>query len=231
VECFDAVAAKAYLKRSRVEFIIWLVAFATFTATAVSLFAIYGSNPSADRTLFLWLALSFIAVDMGGLAGSVFSILRYVKAERAIIDSGAYIREVSSRRAEVVALQLQMDADNVVFEAQGYYFSDIDTPFQMRAIGENIYSSNYQVSVITKDSNHLNYKSVVFSLLGQEERVFHGSIPLDRISSIGVIKANGIDLFCSQLKIVFGSQCMLFALDPGVDYHDGLERLNAAVRR
>ena len=230
VECFDAAAAKAYLKRSRIEYIIWVVSFAVFTAIAISLFTVYGVKTSADsRVVFLGLAIAFAVVDVGGLIGSVMSCLRYAQAKRTVIDSGEYIKEVASLRAAAAYDELSKDVKEEVFQSEGFYFSDIDTPYQMRRINDNCFSSNYQISLVAVEGNYLIYKSAVFSLIGQEERVLHGSIPLDKVASIGIIKANNIDLFCSQLKVVFGSQCMLFALDGQVDYLDALTELQERV--
>ena len=232
IECFDAAAAKAYLKRSRIEFIIWVVSFAVITAIAVSLFAVYGVNTSASSgTVFLALAVAFILVDIGGLAGSIISGLRYRQAERTVIDSGEYIREVASVRAGTAYEELAKDVKDVLFRAEGFYFGDIDTPYQMRRINDNCFSSNYQISVVYADGKYLAYKSAVFSLIGQEERVLNGSIPLEMITAIVILKPNGIDLFCPHLKVVFGSQCMLFALDSQADYVDAVSALHAKVFR
>lgn len=230
VECFDAAAAKAYLKRSRIEFIIWVVSFAVLTALAVSLFAVYGVKTSS-RTLFLALALTFAAVDVGGIVGASMSGVRYSQAKRTVLDSAEYIREVASLRASAAYDELSKDAKEVIFRAEGFYFNDIDTPYQMRVINGNSFSSNYQISLVYADGNYLVYRSAVFSLTGQEERVLNGSIPFDKITNIGIIKANGIDLFCSQLKIVFGSQCMLFALNSASDYLKDLDALQNLVFR
>ena len=230
IECFDAAAAKAYLKRSRIEFIVWIVSFAVLTAVAVSLFAVYGADTTASsRTVFLALAIAFILVDIGGLAGSIISGLRYRQAERTVIDSGEYIREVASVRAGTAYDELAKDVKEVLFRAEGFYFGDIDTPYQMRKINDNCFSSNYQISVVYADGRYLAYRSAVFSLIGQEERVQNGSIPFDLISSIVVIKPNGIDLFCPHLKVVFGSQCMLFALDPECDYGGAVSALHDKI--
>lgn len=230
IECFDAAAAKAYLKRSRIELIIWVVSFAVLTAIAVSLFAIYGANTSAESgTLFLSLAVAFILVDMGGLTGSVISGVRYRQAERTVIDSGEYIRQVASVRAENAYAELAKDVKEELFRAEGFYFGDIDTPYQLRRINDYCFSSNYQISVVYADGNYLAYKSAVFSLIGQEERVQNGSIPFNLITAIVVIKPNGIDLFCPHLKVVFGSQCMLFALDSQGDYAAAVDALHARV--
>ena len=230
VECFDAAAAKAYLKRSRIEFILWIVSFAVFTATAVSLFAIYGAHSTASSAkVLLVLAISFALVDIGGLAGSVSSGLRYVRAERTVVDSGQYVRDVATTRAATAYDELSREVKEVLFRAEGFYFGDIDTPYLMRTIGSNRYSSNYQTSLLYVDGSYLAYRSAIFSLTSQEERVLNGSIPFDLISSIVIIKPNGIDLFCPHLKVVFGSQCMLFALDADAEYGESLVTLQSTV--
>lgn len=229
VECFDAAAAKQYLKRSRIEFIIWIVSFAVLTAIAASLFAVYAVKAAESSTVFLALALVFLAVDLGGLAGSIVSIYRYIVAQRTVKDSATYIRDVACMRGEAALSQLGCDIKDVIFTAGGFYFGDIDTPFVMRRINDNCFSSNYQASVVYVDGNSICYKSALFSLIGQEERILNGTIPFDKVTSISIIKANGIDLFCSQLKVVFGSKCMLFALDPDVSYTDSLAALNQRI--
>jgi hypothetical protein len=232
VECFDATAAKAYLKRSRLEFIIWVVSFAVFTAIAVSLFSVYALQSVANSSVFLAFAIAFAIVDLGGLIGSIFSYIRYRKAMLTVIDSGEYIREFAATRAESALAELMQDVGEVVFCANGFYFGDIDTPYQLRVINGNNFSSNYQTSIVYYDGNYLVYKSALFSLIGQEQRVLHGSVPFDKITSVGIIKANGIDLFCSQLKVVFGSQCMLFALDGQSDYRQSFNELyNRVIKR
>ena len=230
VECFDADAAKAYLKRSRIEFIMWVVSFVLLTAIAISLFSIYGVRVvAANRTVLLVFAIAFTLVDLCGLVGSIMAICRYKEVKRTVEDSAAYIKQVALLRADAVYAELEREGNLSVFRSHGFYFSDIDTPYQMRVIHQENFSSNYQAAVMVLEGKNLHYKSAVFSLLNAEERVDDGVIPFERISSISVIKANGIDLFCSQLKIVFGSQCMLFALDSPETYVEAVENLHNVV--
>ena len=164
VECFDGDAAKAYLKRSRIEFIIWVLSFAVVTAIAVSLFGVYGVDPSAYGTFFLASALALSVIDVAGLVGSIAAGLRYRRAKHTVIDSGEYIREVAAKRAADEYAELSRDlverGVHEVLQAHGFYFGDIDTPYQFRCINENCYSSNYQISLVYVDGNYLVYARI-----------------------------------------------------------------------
>lgn len=231
MECFDADAAKVYLRRSLIEFIAWLVSFVVLSAIAVSLFCVYGVNTVIqNRQFFLWFAICFIVIGVGGLLGSVFSLRCYLIAKRTVQDSGMYIDQVSAARAEQAMDAVSYGLRDVLFASRGYYYNDIDEPFVLRKIGDKPYSSNYQVSVLYVDGNTLYYRSAVFSLLSGAERVLNGAIPVGTITHIGIIKSNGIDLFCAHLKVVFATQCILFALNEGEDYRKQLCALREAIK-
>ena len=56
-------------------------------------------------------------------------------------------------------------------------------------------------------------EAIAFGLKDNQEHTMCGSIPYGRITTIEIIKPNGIDLFCPQLKIAFANRCLLFAID------------------
>lgn len=216
-DCFDAEPSRKKLAKVRTLVWAFVIGFCLFLAAGVTMLYLYGVCPSCRGSIALLACGIISCVLTAGLF--VAAIVTGVKLTDVMDgDSGCKERILheASVRAEAYRVMLsgEVSSPEQLIVAEGFYFNDIDTPCLQRTIDGMPLCSNYQVSQIYVNEGCLYYATQLFSLLNDEKHTMRGCVPFDKITAIELIKANGIDLFCPQLKIAFGDRCMLFAVDP-----------------
>ena len=214
-ECFDSTSTVHRLNRAKVGLGSTIAGFIVFLALAITLFSLFGYQKLSAPTAGLVFAVVSAVMAVLSMGGIIFCFATFTNVlDHASLCAGL-IQDEAAKKARVYHDQIFRDNDikEPYIVAQGYYFNDIDHPFLQRKIDNTDYSSNYQVSVIYVENECLCYASKSFGLMDNQEHTMCGSIPFGRITTVEIIKPNGIDLFCSQLKIAFANRCLLFAIE------------------
>ena len=214
-ECFDATSTSRRSTRAKWGLGSTIAGSVVFAAIAITLYCLYAYQRLSSPQAGLAFAVIMTAAFVTALIGIVICSIIYTNVLDHASKCADIIAKEAAKKARVYKEHIFCDNDikEPYIIAQGYYFNDIDRAFVQRRIDDVDYSSNYQVSVIYTDNQCLCYAAKSFGLLDNQEHTMCGSIPFGRITTIEIIKPNGIDLFCSQLKIAFANRCLLFAID------------------
>ena len=213
-ECFDDSTSRALVARNRLILSIFslsLILCLGLTACFATLHGLEIINPEPS----LALAVVFAILSVACIFGLIFAGINFTKLLDTISDRAEQIQQEAAYRSDAYRSKLVSKAEGAVHSImpEGFYFSDISSPFLQRRIDGVDYSSNYQVALIYLTEDSLHYVSSVFSLVDNERRSMNGVVPFRKITAFEIIKANNIDLFRPQLKLAFGERCMLFTID------------------
>ncbi len=216
-DCFDAEPSRIRLNKVRTLVWAFIIGFCLFVAAGVTMLYFYGIDPARKGSIAL-LVFGVIScvLTVGLFVGAIVTAVKMTDVmDGDSVCKERILQEAAMRTKEYRAmLSDEVSEPEQLIEVDGFYFNDIDTPCLQRTIDGTPLCSNYQVSQIYVNGGCLYYATQLFSLIGEEKHTMRGCVPFDKITAIELIKANGIDLFCPQLKIAFGDRCMLFAVDP-----------------
>ena len=214
-ECFDATSTAKRLARARCGLGSTISGLIVFLGLAIALYCLYAYDHLSHPTVGLVFGVIATLVAILSLAGVIFCSIVYTNVLDHASQCASIIEAEASKKARSYREQIFRDNDikEPYIIAEGYYFNDIDRAFVQRQIDNVDYSTNYQVSVIYTENKCLCYAAKAFGLTDNQEHTMCGSIPYGRITTIEIIKPNGIDLFCPQLKIAFANRCLLFPID------------------
>ena len=214
-ECFDASSTAKRLARARCGLGATIGGLIAFLALAITLYCLYAYDKLPHPTVGLVFGVIATALAFLSLAGVIVCAVISANVLDHASQCASIIEAEAAKKAETYREQIFRDNDikEPYIVAEGYYFNDIDQSFLQRRIDSTDYSSNYQVSVVYTENKCLCYAAKAFGLMDNQEHTMCGSIPYGRITTIEIIKPNGIDLFCSQLKIAFANRCLLFPID------------------